>query len=108
MVFRSLGENLIYTFCLSYCSTMGTKLADYKTLGACIQSLVTSFLGHFDFEAVTEEGGNWGRIVLLIYLLVMIFLVVNIFITVINEALVDISPDDLPDDYKVTAAQMLT
>ena len=80
---------------------MGTKIKEYAAPGSTIFHMVTSFLGHFDFETVTNEGGNWGRIILLIYLLIMMFLIVNIFITVINETIGDIGEDDLPTDYKV-------
>ncbi len=66
-------------------------------------TLVSAFLGKFNFSSVAAAFGSPGILFLLVYLMTMIFLVINLFISLINGyiAMVKSDPKAVPRDHKV-------
>ncbi len=66
-------------------------------------TLVSAFLGKFNFTSVAAEYGSYGILFLLVYLMTMIFLILNLFISLINEyiAMVKRDPHVIPRDHEV-------
>ncbi len=66
-------------------------------------TLVSAFLGKFNFTSVAAEYGSYGILFLLVYLMTMIFLILNLFICLINGyiAMVKRDPHVIPRHHKV-------
>ncbi len=65
----------------------GPYLEQFSTMKITFVTLISSFMGKFDFNSIQVVAGNSGRVFLLLYLLVMIFLMVNLFITLLCTVL---------------------
>ncbi len=81
----------------------GPYMAEFSTAKMTFITLISSFMGKFDFASIQVVGGNGGRVFLLVYLLVMIFLMVNLFITLLCTVLDAVKNDkeSIPKDHQV-------
>ncbi len=75
-----------------------------------ITTLMSGFLGSFDFTAMHVVHGFQGSLFLLVYLLTMMFLVLNLFISLINEYIAMVKKDKnaVPKDHEVVTHLMET
>ena len=92
MAFASMGHTLF-----------GPYLSSYKDLADTLTTLSTNFLGSFNYQEISENTGNAGKLFLLCYLITMIFIVINLFITMLCTFLDAVRSDTsgVPKDHEV-------
>ncbi len=80
-----------------------TIFVSYHIFLQVMTTLVSAFLGKFNFTSVAGDYGSYGILFLLVYLMTMIFLILNLFICLINEyiTMVKRDPRVIPRDHKV-------
>ncbi|XP_071965638.1 polycystin-1-like protein 2 [Antedon mediterranea] len=73
--YASVGYMIFFTGVQTYRSIIGT-----------VESLFSTLLGKFDFEAMTQTNRVLGPIFFFSFILMIVFILMNMFLTIINEA----------------------
>ncbi|XP_033100581.1 polycystic kidney disease protein 1-like 2 [Anneissia japonica] len=64
----------------------GTRLYAYSTIVGTFESLFSTLLGKFDFEAMKQTNRILGPLFFFSFILMIVFILMNVFLTIVNEA----------------------
>ena len=68
----------------------GVELWNYRDyLHACYSQLI-SILGKFDTNEIVSVGGTFGRIIFMVYQLILLYIFINLLVAILNETIGDI------------------
>ena len=81
----------------------GTLVYEYRSFVNTFTTLVSAFIGKFEYTSVRNATNWFGGLMLILYLLILLYFMMNLFITVLNDFLAAIQndPEACPEVHEV-------